>query len=279
MVSPSGINNAGVGLRSPHVNEILSTQPDLQWLEILADNHLQAGGLARQQLFALREHYPMTLHGVSLSLGGLDPIDWAYADRLKQIYKELEISCFSEHLCFSQGAGLYSHDLLPLPYTDEAVRHCAQRIAQFQDFWGEQILIENVSSYVNCASAPMSEAEFVCAVLAEVDCGLLLDINNLYVNQVNNGESAQIFIDTLPTGCVKEIHLAGFEERENFLLDAHNHPVSEQVWGLYEYALSKGIAAPTLIEWDSNLPALSRLLQERDKAQGLLDQLQGREAA
>lgn len=278
MALPSGIKNAGVGLRSPHVNEILSTKPDLQWLEILADNHLQEGGLARQQLFALREYYPMTMHGVSLSLGGLEPIDWAYADRLKSLYKELEINWFSEHLCFSHGAGLYSHDLLPLPYTDEAVLHCAQRIAQFQDFWGEQVLIENVSSYVSCASAPMTEAEFVCAVLAEVDCGLLLDINNIYVNEYNHGEFAKTFIDALPIDRVQEMHLAGFEDRSDFLLDAHNSPVSDEVWGLYEYALSKGVSAPTLIEWDNQIPELSCLLEERDKAQQCLQQQQRKAA-
>lgn len=278
MALPSGIKNVGVGLRSPHVNEILSTKPDLQWLEMLADNHLQEGGLARQQLFALRDHYPMTMHGVNLSLGGLDPLDWVYADKLKKLYKELEVSWFSEHLCFSHGEGLYSHDLLPLPYTDEAVRHCAQRIDQFQDFWGEKILIENVSSYVSCDSAPMNEAEFVCAVLGEVNCDLLLDINNLYVNQVNHGESARGFIDGLPVDRVKEIHLAGFEDRGEFLLDAHNNPVSNQVWGLYEYALNKGVAAATLIEWDNQIPDLTRLLEERDKAQQRLSHAQ-REAA
>lgn len=268
----SSIKNVGVGLRPPHISDILSQQPDLQWLEILADNHLQEGGAARQALFALREHYPITMHGVNLSLGGLDPIDWVYADKLKQLYKQLEVSWFSEHLCFASGQGLYSHDLLPLPYTDEAVRHCAQRIDAFQDFWGEQILIENVSSYVACKAALMTEAEFVAAVLSEVDCNLLLDINNLYVNQYNHAESAQGFIDAVPCGRIQEIHLAGFEHREGYLLDAHNGAVSDEVWVLYEYALKSGVDAPTLIEWDNDIPALEVLLAERDKAQNVMQQ-------
>ncbi len=265
----SAINHVGIGLRSPHMQEILASKPAIPWLELLADNHLS--GLSRQVLHPLREHYPMTLHGVNLSLGGLEPIDWCYADRLKALYRELEISWFSEHLCFSYGQGLYSHDLLPLPYTDEAVQHCARRIAQFQDYWGERILIENVSSYINCKAAALTEAAFVSAVISEANCGLLLDINNLYVNQCNHGESATAFIDQLPPDCVGEIHLAGFEDRGEFLLDAHNHPVATEVWDLYQYALHKTGAVPSLIEWDNNIPPLARLLRERAQAQGYFD--------
>ena len=263
------IEGTGIGLRTPHMQELLTKEFDIPWLEVLADNHLAEGGFDRSVVFALREKYPMTLHGVSASIGSTDPLDKNYLSLIKTLMYDLEISWFSDHLCFTHIEGVYSHDLLPLPYTEEAVKHCASKIAEIQDFLGQQILIENVSSYISLHCSQLSEAEFVRAVAEEANCLLLLDLNNIYVNQFNHGDDARKYIDTMPIERVREVHLAGFENKQNYLLDAHNNPVSDEVWELYRHLLKRNSGLPTLIEWDNDIPSLHRLLQEKSAADSL----------
>lgn len=260
------ISSTGIGLRSQHIVELLINKPDIPWLEILVDNHLADGGLIPAQLDAVSDYYPITLHGVGLSLGSTSPLDTHYLQQIKNLSERINARWYSEHLCFTSINGHYSHDLLPMPYSQASLLHIVDRIDQVQNFFGEKILIENVSSYMNFVDSTMPEAEFLCAVTEQADCWLLVDVNNIYVNQENHGIDAEEYIELLPLDRIKEIHLAGFQKREDFLLDAHNHPVSDPVWKLYERLLQRKSDIPTLIEWDNDIPALSVLMQEANKA-------------
>ncbi len=270
---------AGIGLRTEHIEQILEHQntnenineESIPWLELLVDNWLADGGLTKRYLEAIAERYPITLHGVGLSLGGIEPLDFHYLGKIKRIMQRSGALWYSEHLCFSQLKSYYSHDLLPLPYTEEAINHLATRIEQVQDFLGCQLIVENVSSYLEYQQSTLSEGEFINAIAAESDCGLLLDVNNFYVNQVNHGQSALEQILQLSADRVKEIHLAGFVDKGSYLIDAHNNPVAKEVWTLYEATLQHVGNVPTLIEWDNDIPALDILLAERNQAQGFLD--------
>lgn len=266
---------AGVGLRTQHINQILDQQVAVPWFELLVDNWLSNGGLTRRYLDAIAERYPLTLHGVGLSLGGMEPLDFSYLGKIKGLMQRCNqynnALWYSEHLCFSQLQSYYSHDLLPLPYTDESVRHMANRIEQVQDFMGCQMLVENVSSYLEYKQNELSEGEFINAVVEEADCSLLLDVNNFYVNEVNHGQNAEQQISALPHHRVKEIHLAGFADKDTHVVDAHNNPVADEVWALYEKTLELVGPVPTLIEWDNDIPALETLLAEQKKAQQYLD--------
>jgi len=273
---------AGIGLRTQHINQILDQRVPVPWFELLVDNWLADGGLTQRYLDEIIERYPVTLHGVGLSLGGTEPLDFTYLGEIKAI---LQLSGFnnggfensnkplwySEHLCFSQLQSHYSHDLLPLPYTDESVKHIANRIQQVQDFLGCQMLVENVSSYLEYKENSFSEGEFIHAIVEEADCNLLLDVNNFYVNQVNHGQDAFQQIRALPHKRVKEIHLAGFEDKQTHVVDAHNNPVADEVWDLYKQTLALTGPVATLIEWDNDVPELDILLNERQKAQCFLD--------
>lgn len=264
------ISGVGIGLRGQHVAEILDRQPPLAWLEILADNHLDEGGLPARQLQVLAERYPMTLHCLGLSVASVEALDLNYCNKIKALAERTQAAWISDHLCFTSLHGRYSHELLPVPYNRESVEHCAEKISQIQDFFGERILIENVSAYMTFKDSEMSEAEFVTAVCEQADCGLLLDLNNVYVNQVNHGFDGLTYIDTMPLSRVREIHLAGYQQQPDYLLDAHNNPVGEPVWQLYQYFLEQvEDDIPVLIEWDNDLPPLSTLIAEADKAERL----------
>ena len=260
----------GVGLRSPHVKEILATRPAIDFLELLADNHLCDGGYAREQAFLVREDYPVNLHCVGMSLGGTDPIDFDYLDKIRTLAKELEPEFVSDHLCWTSFNSHHAHDLLPLPYTEEAVRHASQRIRQIQDFLETTLVVENVSSYLGFECSTLTEWEFLAGVARESGCRILLDLNNIYVSQYNNAVDAQEYVRNIPAELVAEIHLAGFEHKGSYLLDAHNSKVSEPVWELYRQFIQHHAAVPTLIEWDNDLPPLATLLQEAEKARGFL---------
>jgi uncharacterized protein (UPF0276 family) len=214
------------------------------------------------------------LHGVGLSLGGIEALDMHYLTQVKQLMQRTQAMCYSEHLCFSQLQSYYSHDLLPLPYTEEALQHVTQRIEQVQDFLGCQIVVENVSSYVQYHESHLSEGEFIAALSEQADCGLLLDVNNFYVNQINHQQDAKAEIQALPVARIKEIHLAGFADQGEYLIDAHDNPVADEVWDLYQFVLSHCGHIATLIEWDNDIPALEVLLAERNKAQMYMDQLE-----
>lgn len=256
----------GVGLRSPHVKEILAIKPDIDFFELLTDNHLVEGGYARQQAYAIRQDYPVTLHCVGMSLGGMDPIDFAYLAKIKKFAQELEPLCISDHLCWTSFNQQHALDLLPLPYTQETISHVSERIMQIQDFLKTTLVIENVSSYLSYGCSDLNEWEFLTAIAETANCKILLDLNNIYVSQYNNDIDAKEYISNIPLHLVAEIHLAGFENKGTYLLDAHNHEVSSPVWELYQEVMQNNNSIPTLIEWDNDLPPFSTLLQEAEKA-------------
>ena len=261
------ISSTGIGLRSPHVNEILTDLPEIPWFELLADNHLVEGGIIPLQLEKICQHYPVTFHSVGLSLGSVDPLDMNYLAKLKKLMKQYDIAWLSEHCCFTSVDGFHSHDLLPMPYSEESLSHMVKRISQVQDFLGEQILIENVSSYMRFAETTLDEAEFIYELAEQSDCLLLIDVNNIYVNHINQGIDTDNYLSTLPYERIKEIHLAGFDDRGDFILDAHNNPVAEPVWQIYEKLIQQIPDVPTLIEWDNDIPSLQRLKDEAQKAE------------
>jgi len=267
------ISGVGIGLRSQHVHEILTTLPNIDWLELLADNHLADGGQSVDQLDAIAKHYPLTLHCVGMSLASVESLDLAYCQRIKQLAKRINASWISEHLCFSAALGVYSHDLLPIPYNQETLAHCVQRVLHIQEILGERLLVENVSSYMTFQNSDMSEIEFIRALAEQADCDLLIDVNNIYVNHLNHGLDGEAYIDLLPIDRVQEVHLAGYQQQENFVLDAHNNPVSEPVWALYQRLIERQPNLPTLIEWDNDIPPLQTLLDEVQKARQIIQRV------
>ena len=269
----SKIKGAGIGLRTPHIAGVLEQELDSIWFEVMADNFLIEGGLNVSLLQAVAERYPLTLHGVGLSIGGTYALDSRYVDGIKSLLHATGAQWYSEHLSFSGNNQFRVPDLLPLPYTEESVRHVVSRIEQVQEQLGQQILMENVSSYIECPFNEMSEAEFMCEVAERADCYLLLDINNVFVSSYNHQQDPQAYLNTIPAQRVKQIHLAGFEDKQSFLLDAHNHSVSPPVWELFETFIRRAGPRPTLVEWDNDLPELDRLLREKDVAQDCLDRV------
>lgn len=260
------LSGVGVGLRTTHIPSILQTAPDVPWFELLADNWLAAGGLTADYLDAVAERYPLTLHGVGLSLGGADPLDRDYLARIRALKTRCRARWYSEHASFCRAGHHQFHDLCPVPYTEETVHHLASRIVQVQDYLGERMLLENVSAYLRYQESDLSEGEFIAAVADAADCYLLVDLNNLYVNQINHGECALETLRKLPAHRVREIHLAGYEQKDGFLLDTHSRPVADPVWTLYEASLARFGAVPTLIEWDHDLPDWPGLWQEQQRA-------------
>lgn len=269
----NSISGVGIGLRSPHYDYIKSEHPAVPWFEVLIDNYMGRGGQIQQHLKDICEHYPITFHGVGMSLGSTDPLYKQYLASLKQMITDYQPVQISDHLCWTGFQNQYSHDLLPMPYTMEAALHLANRIEQVQDYLGHRILVENVSSYLQYRQSEMSEAEFVAYVCELADCDLLLDINNIYVSAFNHGFDAATYINTMPLERIKEIHLAGYEDHGDYLLDTHGHHVYQPVWKLYEYAVIKFGAIPTLIEWDTQIPAFPVLQQEAWQAKQIMEKV------
>lgn len=265
-VSLSGV---GIGLRDPHFDELMAEDHGLPWVELLADNFLARGGLAPHQLDRIAGRFPVTLHCVGMNLGGTDPLDFDYLGRVRDISKRTRAAWVSDHVCFTTYAGRHYHDLLPLPYHDETLRHVANRIRSVQDFLGQQLVVENVSAYVRADTA-LTEAEFLKALCEEADCELLCDVNNLYVNQVNLGWDAREALHTLPLERIREIHLGGFEDKGHYLVDAHNSRVSEPVWGLFTELIAALPEVPVCIEWDNQIPDLTVLLDEAHRARATI---------
>ena len=265
------VAGVGVGLRSPHIEQILKDLPPVSWFEILADNHTAPGGLIPRQLEAVRSRYPITLHCVGMSLGGTDPLDMAYLSGIKRLMRDYEPAWVSDHLCFSSHHDREYHDLLPLPYTEEALQHVSERIRRVQDYLGERILVENVSSYLEYSHSTLTEPDFIAALAEDADCDLLFDVNNAYVNQVNHGTPTGDFLDTLPLGRIREIHLAGYEDKGDYLIDAHNNRVSPPVWSYYAETIRRMPDVPTLIEWDNDIPAFEVLLEEARDAEQVVE--------
>lgn len=267
--------NAGTGLRAQHYRELLDSLPSVGWLEVHSENYFGAGGKPLHYLSRLREHYPLSLHGVGLSLGSTDPLDATHLRQLRRLVDRFEPWFVSEHLSWSSAGGLHLHDLVPLPYTDEALDHLCSRIDCVQDRLGREILIENVSSYLCYDHSTMPEWEFLAAVARRTGCGVLLDVNNVYVSACNHGFDAWEFIRGIPGEAVREIHLAGFTRNRfddgEILIDTHDRRVCDDVWRLFARTIRRIGARPTLIEWDTDLPALNVLLDEARTAQRLLD--------
>ena len=262
---------AGIGLRAPHVREVLATRPPVAWFEVHSENYYADGGPALAALDRIRADYPLSLHGVGLSLGSADPLDRAHVAKLRRLIARAEPALVSEHLCWSGVGGRHLNDLLPLPYTDEALAHVCARVATVQDLLGRELLIENVSSYVAFADASISEWEFVATLARRTGCKLLLDVNNVYVNAMNHGFDADTYIAAMPPDAVAEIHLAGFDASGACLIDTHGAPVAADVWALYERTIALLGARPTLIEWDTDIPALAVLQREAATAQAILE--------
>ncbi len=271
------VSGVGIGLRNPHVDQLMTGKRPVPWLELLADNFLAAGGLTPKLLERIAERYPVTLHCVGMNLGGLQPLNETYLGRICTIARRTGAAWVSDHLCFTSVGDREYHDLLPLPYSDEAVRHVAARIMQVQDRLGDRLVLENVSAYLR-ADTPMTEAAFLLAVCEESDCDLLLDVNNLYVNQVNLGLDAGEVLEMIPARRIREIHLAGYEDKGDHLIDAHNNRVSEPVWALFAQLRAKAPDAAVCIEWDNAIPELEVLLAEAAKARALSDVVLGRAA-
>jgi len=261
---------AGIGLRHKHFQAILETLPDVGWLEVHSENYFGAGGQPLYFLERLRAHYPLSLHGVGLSLGSADPLNLTHLGKVKSLAQRFEPALISEHLCWTSVNGRHLNDLLPLPYTEEALNHVGAHIRQAQDFLGRQILIENVSSYLQFTESTIPEWEFIAAVSKQTGCGILLDVNNIYVNSVNHGFDATRFLDAIPVDAVQEIHLAGFDDNGQCLIDTHGKPVSDPVWALYRSAVARFGQIPALIEWDTDIPELAVLLAEAAKADALM---------
>jgi uncharacterized protein (UPF0276 family) len=243
----------------------------MDWFEVISENFMVAGGRPLEVLAAVRDRHPLVLHGVSLSIGTTDPLNREYLADLRALAKRFEPAWISDHLCWTGVAGRNLHDLLPLPYTAEVVRHVSQRIREVQDFLERPILLENVSSYLTFRDSTLSECEFLRAVTEEADCGILLDINNIFVNAFNHGFSAEEYLDAIPAGRVVQFHLAGHSDHGTHLLDTHDHPVREEVWALYERAVRRFGAVSTLIEWDDNIPEFSVLAETAERARRICE--------
>ncbi|PCJ47155.1 MAG: hypothetical protein COA99_01325 [Moraxellaceae bacterium] len=267
----ASIAGAGLGLRSEHYQHIFDNKPDVPWFELLSENYMADGGLPLVRAEAIRASYPITLHGVGMSLGSVDPLNMSYLSRLKKLADRLEPTYISDHIAWVSVNNQYTHDLLPLPYIEEAQKIIAEKINQAQDFLGRTLLVENPSSYLTFIQSDMSEETFIGEVLKDTGCELLLDINNLYVSAINHGFSAEDYLAALPKDKVKEIHLAGYEDRNGYLFDTHGYPVHDPVWKLYRKAIAMFGSVPTLIEWDTDVPAFDVLLAESNKAQKILD--------
>lgn len=256
----------GLGLRTQHYESLLEGEHAVDWLEIISENYMIGGGKPLYFLEKLRERFPMVMHGVSLSIGGTDPLNMTYLKELKQLINRVNPAWISDHLCWTGVHGVQLHDLMPLPYTQKTIAHVAERIAQVQDFLGQRILIENVSSYLTYPISEMSEWDFVNAIAEKADCLLLLDVNNIYVSAVNHGFDAKKYIDALPAHRIQQIHLAGHIREGDVIIDTHDHPVVSDVWDLYAYSIQRFGHVSTMIERDADIPPIEELILELNQA-------------
>lgn len=261
------ITGFGLGLRAEHYATFEAQAPSrVDWLEILSENYMVPGGPPLWHLDRIRRDYPMVMHGVSLNIGGSAPLDLDYLRALKTLVQRVQPGWVSDHLCWTGTQGLNLHDLLPLPYTPQTLLHVSERIQRVQDFLGRRLVIENPSTYVAFAADQMREWEFVGELLQRADCELLLDVNNVYVSSVNHGFDPRHYINAIAPARVRQIHLAGHETQEGYLVDTHDQPVCEAVWRLYAHTLQHCGMVPTMIERDDHIPPLAELLDELDLA-------------
>src|SRR5271166_4596691 len=259
----------GVGLRRQHYSHVLEKRPRVDWFEVISENFMVAGGRALEVLEGVRANYPIVMHGVSMSIGSTDPLNRSYLRQLRDLARRFEPAWISDHLCWTGVGGRNLHDLLPLPYTEEVVSHVAARIREVQDFLERPILIENVSSYMKFQDSTMTEWEFLAEIAERGDCGILLDINNIFVSAFNHRFDARAYIDAIPTERVVQFHLAGHSDHGTYLLDTHDHPVRDEVWDLYAHAVGRFGAVSALIEWDDNIPEFGVLTETANRARAI----------
>ena len=270
-----GFLGYGLGLRPQHFPAILQETsarvPGIDWFEAISENYIRTGGPPMRNLERVRDLYPVILHGVSLSIGAPDPLDTDYLSGLKALIGRIEPEWISDHLCWTGAHGVNLHDLLPMPFTEEAVAHTASRVAQVQDFLGQRILLENVSSYVTFETSEMSEAEFLAEVVKRADCDILLDVNNIYVTGFNHGFDPVTYLDHVDGDRVRQIHLAGHQNNGDHIVDTHDHPVCDPVWDLYAETVRRIGVKPTMIERDDDIPDLPDLVDELNRARAIGD--------
>jgi uncharacterized protein (UPF0276 family) len=256
----------GVGLRTKHFAQLLAAPPPIDWVEAISENFMAPGGRPVAVLEKVRRDVPVVLHGVSLSIGSTDPLSELYLDRLTDLARRVEPAWISDHLSWGSLGGRYVHDLWPLPYTEEALRHVVSRVVRVQEQLGRQLLLENVSSYVAFRESEMPEWEFLAEVARRADCGILFDVNNVYVSARNHGFDPYAYLAGVPADRVGQIHLAGHSDKGRYLLDTHDHEVPALVWDLYREAVRRLGPVSTLIEWDDHIPPLERLVEESQRA-------------
>jgi uncharacterized protein (UPF0276 family) len=278
MASLSPSLGFGLGLRVDHYEAILADNPPVDWFEALTENYLVPGGKPLDYLMRIRERYPMAMHGVSLSIGSTQPLDRNYLSQVKALAARVEPQWVSDHLCWTGIAGRNMHDLLPLPYTEEALANVVERVRTVQDILGRRILLENVSSYVTYRDSQVTEWEFLSEIARRADCLILLDVNNIYVSSVNHEFDPLDYLNAIPVDRVQQIHLAGHENHGDYLIDTHDHPVPDPVWELYSAAVRRFGSVSTMIERDANIPPLEELCAELDAARQLAERTLARAA-
>ena len=269
----------GLGLRPAHYETILNESPAVDWFEIISENYLVPGGKPLHYLDRIRDRYPLVMHGVSLSIGSNDPLNHDYLRQLKALAERIEPTWISDHLCWGGAHGINAHDLLPLPYTEEAIQHVVARVNTAQDFLGRRILLENVSSYVTYKESEMTEWEFLREIVERADCLILLDINNIYVSGFNHEFDPRVYLDAIPVERVQQFHLAGHRNLGDCIIDTHDEPVIDPVWELYAHAVRRFGRVSAMIERDDNIPPLSELLAELDHARQIAANAQHETAA
>ncbi len=257
----------GLGLRNVHFEEILRDRPAVDWFEAISENFMDSGGRPRAVIREIAEHYPIVLHGVSLSIGSSDPLDTAYLARLKQLAAEVQPAWISDHLCWTGVLGRNSHDLLPLPLTEASLAHVAARVAQVQDYLGRPLILENPSSYVRFTQSTMEEPDFLRALAARTGCGLLLDVNNVHVSCFNADTDPLAYLSAFPCEHVVQMHLAGHQHHGTHIIDTHDRPVRPEVWELFRIAWARTGGAATLLEWDGDIPGFAECHAELRKAE------------
>lgn len=256
----------GIGLRVPHYQHILSEKPTVDWFEVISENYMVDGGRPLHVLDQILEQYNVIQHGVSLYLGNSDPFDRTHLKKLKALVRRTKTPWLSDHLCWGSVDGSHSHDLLPMPYTREAVIRAAEKIRYLSDYLEIPIAVENVSSYAEFNGSQMTEWDFLTEVVERADCGILLDVNNIYVSSINHGFDPHVYVDAIPAERVAQIHIAGHSRYERFIIDTHDHPVIDPVWNLYAQAIRRAGPTPTLLEWDARIPSFDEVHNEALKA-------------
>lgn len=264
------VAGVGIGLRKELARQLFATERSVDWLEIIPENFLTQGGWRRAMLDQAIERWPVVSHGVCLSVGGPEPLDGDYLDKLRRLLDRLETPFFSDHACYERAHGRFFHDLLPLPFTEEAALWAGRRAREAADRVGRPLILENITYYAEMPTSALSEGEFLTRLLEESGCGLLLDVNNVYVNAINHGRAPRDVLNELPLDRVRQIHLAGHEPEDDLLIDNHGSAVRDEVWALYREALERTGPKPTLIEWDTNIPPLDRVLDQADHARDIL---------